>query len=166
MENIMMKPKLIKIVINISLKEALVDKKKLEIMAGQLALITGQKPVTTYARKAIAAFKLRQGDPLGLKVTLRGSRMHDFFKKMVTIVLSRVRDFKGVSLTGFDGRGNYTLGIGEILIFPEIDFTKIDKQSLMLDKSKGLEVTIVTTAGDNNQGKKLLEEMGMPFSHQ
>jgi len=156
MENPFAKPKLKKIVINIGLKEALTDKKILDSMAYQLAAITGQKPVVTSARKSIAAFKLKKDDKIGLKVTLRGKRMFDFFKKLVTIVLPRVRDFKGVSLSGFDGRGNYTLGIEEILVFPEADFAKIEK-------AKGLEITFVTTAKNNEEGKKLLEEMGMPF---
>lgn len=157
MDNPFAKPKITKVVINMGLKEALLDKKVLESVSTQLAQITGQKPITTFARKAIAAFKLRKGDPIGVKVTLRGKRMDDFLKKLTGIVLPRVRDFKGVSVSGFDGRGNYTLGIEEILIFPEVDFAKIDK-------SRGLEVTFVTTAKNNEEGKKLLEEMGMPFS--
>ncbi len=158
MENIFAKPKLKKIVISMGLKEALVDKKILETMSLELAQITGQKPVVTKARKAIAAFKLREGDPMGLMVTLRGKRMLDFWQKLTKIVLPRVRDFKGVSLKGFDGRGNYTLGIAEMIIFPEVDYTKIEKQ-------KGLEITVVTSAGNNEEGKKLLTEMGMPFAH-
>lgn len=156
MENPMAKPKLKKIVINIGLKEALADKKILELWALQLALISGQKPIVTRARKAIAAFKLRKGDPIGLKVTLRQKRMNDFFKKLVGIVLPRVRDFKGVSLGGFDGFGNYSLGIKEMIVFPEIDFGKIEKQ-------KGLEITIVTTAKNKEEAKELLESLGMPF---
>lgn len=157
MENILARPKLTKIVINVGVKEALTDKKVLEPISSQLAQITGQKPIVTYARKAISAFKLRKGDPIGLKVTLRGRRMNDFLTKLVSIVLPRVRDFKGVSLAGFDGRGNYTLGVKELLVFPEVDFAKIDKM-------KGLEVTLVTTAKNNEEGKKLLEELGMPFA--
>jgi len=156
-ENIFAKPKLEKIVINVGLKEALVDKKILENVANQLTQITGQKPIATKAKKAIAAFKLRKGDQIGLKVTLRRKRMTDFFQKLVMIVLPRVRDFKGASLSGFDGKGNYTLGIVDNLVFPEVDFAKIDKV-------RGLEITIVTTAKDNEEGKKLLEELGMPFS--
>lgn len=156
MENILAKPKLVKIVINMGLKEALTDKKVFEVMALPLAQISGQKPIMTYARKAIAAFKLRKGDILGLKVTLRGKRMNDFFQKLTRIVLPRVRDFKGVSLLGFDGRGNYTLGMAEIIVFPEVDFAKIDKQ-------RGFEITFVTTAKNNEEGRKLLEGRGMPF---
>lgn len=157
MENLMAKAKLEKIVINMGLKEALADKKILESQALQLTLISGQKPVVTKARMAIAAFKLRKGDPIGLKVTLRKKRMNDFFKKLVGIVLPRVRDFKGVTLKGFDGQGNYTLGMKELLPFAEIDFNKIEKQ-------KGLEITIVTTAKKDEEAKILLEEMGMPFA--
>lgn len=164
MVNLLAKPKISKIVINIGLKEALSEKKVLESIGEQLRQITGQKPVTTFARKAIAAFKLREGEAIGLKVTLRGKRMNDFLKKLVQIVLPRVRDFKGVSPSGFDGRGNYTLGVTEMLIFPEIDFAKIDKDSLSQYKAKGLEITIVTTAENNEEGRKLLEEAGMPFS--
>lgn len=156
-ENLLAKPKLRKIVINVGVKEALTDKKVLESMSSQLAQITGQKPITTYARKAIATFKLRKGDPIGLKVTLRGRRMNDFLTKLVSIVLPRVRDFKGVSPLGFDSRGNYTLGIKELLVFPEVDFAKIEKV-------RGLEATFVTTAKNDEEGRKLLEEMGMPFA--
>ncbi len=156
MENIMAKPKIKKIVVSMGLKEALIDKKILDSMSLQLSQITGQKPIVTRARKAIAAFKLREGDPLGLKVTLRGKRLNDFWQKLVSIVLPRVRDFRGVSLAGFDGRGNYTLGLPEIIIFPEVDFAKVEKQ-------KGLEITVVTTAGNDEAGKKLLTEQGFPF---
>lgn len=156
MDNPLAKPKLTKITINIGIKEALTDKKVLEGASYQLALITGQRPVVTRAAKPIATFKLRGGEPIGLKVTLRGKRMNEFLKKLVRVVLPRVRDFKGVSLGAFDGRGNYTLGIEEILGFPEVDFAKIER-------IKGLEVTFVTTAKNDEEGKKLLEEMGMPF---
>lgn len=145
-----------KIVINVGLKEALLDKKILEVVGGQLAQITGQKAVTTFAHRAIAGFKIRQGDPLGLKVTLRGKKMNDFYRKLVTIVLPRTRDFQGVSLKGFDKQGNYTLGIREIIVFPEIDLAKIDKQ-------RGLEITIVTGAKNPEKAKLLLTETGMPF---
>lgn len=157
MTNLMAKAKLTKIVINMGLKEAMADKKILDSWSLQLALISGQKPIVTRARIAIAAFKLRKGDSIGLKVTLRRKKMNDFFKKLVSIVLPRVRDFKGVSLKGFDGRGNYTLGIKELMVFGEIDYAKLEKQ-------KGLEITIVTTAKKDEEAKKLLEEMGMPFS--
>ena len=157
MSNLMAKPKLTKIVINMGLKEALADKKILDSWSLQLALISGQKPVVTKARIAIAAFKLRKGDSIGLKVTLRKKKMNDFFKKLVGIVLPRVRDFKGVTFQGFDGQGNYTLGIRELMVFGEIDYAKLEKQ-------KGLEITIVTTAKKDEDAKILLEEMGMPFT--
>lgn len=156
MEYFLAKPKLSKVVINTGVKEALTDKKVLESMSSQLAQITGQKPIITHARRAIATFQLRKGDPIGLKVTLRGKRMDDFLTKLISIVLPRVRDFKGVSPAGFDGRGNYTLGIKELLVFPEVDFAKIEKV-------RGLEITMVTTAKNDKEGKKLLEELGMPF---
>lgn len=155
--NIMAEPKLTKIVINCGLKEAVADKKVLEPMALQLAQITGQKPLVTRARKAIAAFKLRKGDTIGLKITLRKARMNDFFTKLVNVVLPRVRDFKGVSLAGFDGRGNYTLGVKELIVFPEVDFGKVDR-------SKGMEITIVSTAKDDKIAKQFLEGLGMPFA--
>lgn len=164
MENSLAKAKLKKIVINVGLKEALTDKKVLDSMALQLAQITGQKPVITSARRAIAEFKLREGDKIGLKITLRRSRMFDFLQKLVSIVLPRVRDFKGIPLSGFDGQGNYTLGLAEIMVFPEVDFAKIDKQSFSSNKARGLEITIVTTAKNNEKAEKLLREMGMPFS--
>ncbi len=154
--NPLAKPKLKKIILNMGLKEALADKKVLDSVSEQLKQITGQKPMTTYARKAIAAFKLRKGEPIGLKVTLRSKRMGDFLQKLVAIVLPRVRDFKGIPESGFDGKGNYTLGINEIIIFPEIDYAKIDK-------IRGLEVTLVTTAKDNKEARNLLEDLGMPF---
>lgn len=157
--NPLAKPKLKKIILNVGLKEAMVDKKALDSMSEQLKQITGQKPMTTYARKAIAAFKLRKGEPIGLKVTLRSKRMNDFLQKLVAIVLPRVRDFKGIPESGFDGKGNYTLGINEIIIFPEIDYAKIDK-------IRGLELTLVTTAKDNKEARSLLEEFGMPFGRQ
>lgn len=157
MANLMAKPKLEKIVINMGIKEAMADKKILDSWSSQLALISGQKPVATKARIAIAAFKLRKGDPIGLKVTLRRKKMEDFFKKLVGIVLPRVRDFKGVSQKGFDGRGNYSLGVRELMVFGETDYAKLEKQ-------KGLEITIVTTAKKDEEAKILLEELGMPFS--
>lgn len=138
------------------LKEALNDKKVLEQANSLLSHISGQKPKVTKAKKSIASFKLRAGDPIGLMVTLRGKRMHDFFKKLVSIVLPRVRDFHGISEEGFDGRGNYTIGFQEALVFPEIDPAKIERVL-------GLEVTIVTTAKNDEEGKRLFEEHGMPF---
>ena len=149
-------PKLQKIVINTGLGEALSNKKTIENMSKQLAIITGQKPSPTKARKSIATFKLRKGETIGLKVTLRGKRMYDFFERLVTIVLPRIRDFRGVSGKGFDDQGNYTLGLKEQIIFPEIDYDKIDK-------IRGLEITFVTKTKDKKKTKKLLEHLGMPF---
>ena len=154
--NIMAKPKLEKIVINVGIKEAIADKKVLEKAIEQLGIITGQKPIITKAKKAIATFKLREGDEIGLKVTLRGKKMQDFFIKLVAIVLPRVRDFRGVSLKSFDGKGNYSLGFKEQIVFPEIDYGKIDR-------IRGLEITICTTAKNDEDGKNLLQELGMPF---
>lgn len=155
--NPMAKPRLIKIVLNVGVKEALTDKKALETVSADLATITGQKPAVRLAKKSIAAFKLRQGQPVGMMVTLRGIRMRAFLQKLVTIVLPRVRDFHGVPLSGFDGKGNYTLGVKEQIVFPEIDYGKVDK-------IRGLEITIVTTAHNNDEGKALLTELGMPFA--
>lgn len=155
-KNKMATPKLKKIVINIGLKEALTDKKILEIVSRQLMEITGQKPQITKAKKSISAFKLRAGDKIGLMVTLRGLRMTDFFEKLVKIVLPRVRDFGGVSKKAFDGCGNYSLGLREQIDFPEVDPASIDK-------IRGLEITIVTTAKNDREGFALLEKLGMPF---
>lgn len=156
-KSVMAVPKLTKIVINCGMgTEALKDKKSLESMAAQLAVITGQKPAVTRAKRAIATFKLRAGDAIGLKVTLRGKRMYDFFTKLVTIALPRVRDFRGVSLKSFDGKGNYTLGISDQTIFPELEYK-------MIDKVRGFEIVFVTTAETDEHGKKLLELLGMPF---
>ena len=152
----MAQPKVIKIVLNIGLKEAVHDKGVLEKASEQLAAIAGQKPKVTRAKTSIANFKVRQGDPVGLTVTLRGKRMRDFVTKLVTIVLPRVRDFHGVPTTAFDKRGNYTLGLPEQIVFPEIDFAKIDKV-------RGLEITLVNNAGITEAAKKLLESLGMPF---
>lgn len=149
-------PRLLKIVINTSQKEALEDKKVSENFSEVMAAISGQKPAITRAKKAIAGFHLQRGDPIGLKVTLRGRRRDDFFQKLVTAVLPRIRDFRGVDPASFDGRGNYTLGIREQLVFPEVDYGKIDK-------IRGLEVTIVTSAKNDEEGKRLLELLGMPF---
>lgn len=149
-------PKLSKIVLNTGVKDATVDKKNLEEAAAALALISGQKPKVTKARKAIASFKLRKGDAIGIVVTLRGKRMHDFFERLVRVVLPRIRDFHGVSLDSFDNGGNYTLGFRENTVFPEIDLAKIDK-------ARGLEVTIVTTAKNKSDAKELLSRLGMPF---
>ncbi len=157
--NIMENPVISKIVVNTGVKDALSDKKSLEKCAFLLKWITGQKPKVTKAKKSIASFKLRQGEEIGLMVTLRGKRMRDFFKKLVAIVLPRLRDFHGVSEKSFDGKGNYTLGFSEYTVFPEIDPGKMD----LPGGAQGLEITIVTTAKDNESGHKLLKELGMPF---
>jgi len=156
-KNIMQVPRLDKIVLNIGLGEAIRDAKALEAAEKDLTAISGQHPVTTRARRSIAAFRLRTGMPIGLKVTLRGERMCDFFDKLVNAVLPRVREFQGVSPNSFDGRGNYTLGLKEQLAFPEIDYDSIDK-------IRGLEVSIITTAKTDDEGRHLLEALGMPFS--
>jgi len=155
--NLFATPKLKKIVVNIGIKDALSDKKNIENSVTILTQITGQKPKITKARKSIATFKLREGDQIGAAVTLRGKRMYDFYEKLVSIVLPRLRDFRGVSLKSFDGRGNYSLGFPEPIVFPEIDPSKIEK-------AQGLEVTIVTSAKDNKEAEALLRAMGMPFS--
>ena len=154
--NIMQVPKLEKIVISIGLGEATQEAKALESAEKSLAAISGQHPVTTRAKKSISAFKLRAGMPIGMMVTLRGKRMYDFFDKLVNVVLPRFRDFRGVSQDSFDGRGNYSLGIREQIVFPEIEYDKVDK-------IRGLEVTIVTTAKTDDEARHLLELMGMPF---
>ncbi len=154
--NVMQIPKLCKVVLNMGLGEAIQNVKILESAAQELAQISGQKPVITRARQSIAAFKLRKGMPIGCMVTLRGTRMYEFYDKLVNIALPRVRDFRGVSPKAFDGRGNYTLGIKEQIIFPEIDYDKIDR-------IKGMNITIVTTAQTDPEGKALLQLMGMPF---
>jgi len=155
-KNNMALPKLLKIVVNMGVKDALLDKKSVEKAAGVIAQITGQKPKITKAKKSISTFKLREGDEVGLVVTLRGKRMYDFFEKITTIVLPRLRDFHGVKTTSFDKHGNYTLGFVESAVFPEIDPAKVDK-------IQGLEVSIVTTAKDDKEGLALLKALGMPF---
>ena len=155
-KNAMQIPKLDKVVLNMGLGEAIQSIKVLDSAADELKIIAGQSPVITRAKKSIAAFKLREGMPIGCMVTLRRGRMYDFFYKLVNIALPRVRDFRGISGTAFDGRGNYALGIKEHIIFPEIDYDKIDK-------IKGLNVSIVTTAQTDEEGKELLRLMGMPF---
>jgi len=154
--NAMAVPKLSRIVINIGLKEAAHDKGVLQKATEQLTAIAGQKPKITRAKKSIANFKLREGDPVGLTVTLRGKRMYDFAQKLFTIVLSRVRDFSGVSTTAFDKKGNYTLGLSEQIVFPEIDYSKIDK-------IRGLEMTFVLSSADGKIARRMLTLMGMPF---
>ena len=156
-ENVMMVPRLVKVVLNIGLGEAIANAKALEAAQADLVAISGQHPVTTRSRRSIANFKLRKGMPIGLKVTLRGQRMYDFVDKLIAVTLPRVREFHGVPTVSFDGRGNYTLGFTEQTVFPEIDFSKIDK-------ARGLEVVIVTTARTPEEGRKLLELIGMPFS--
>jgi large subunit ribosomal protein L5 len=154
--NIMEVPKLEKVVINMGLGEAIQNAKILDSAQSELAAITGQKPVVTKAKKSIANFKLRAGMPIGCKVTLRRNRMYEFFDRLVNVALPRIRDFKGVSGKSFDGRGNYALGIREQIIFPEIDYDKIDK-------IKGMNIVISTTAKSDEEGKALLKMMGMPF---
>jgi large subunit ribosomal protein L5 len=156
LKNAMAVPRLNKIVVNMGMGEATQNSKVLDPAVNELGLITGQKPVVTKARKSIAAFKVRAGQSIGTMVTLRGDRMYEFLDRLVNIVLPRVRDFRGVSTKSFDGRGNYTLGLHDQLIFPEISYEKVDKQ-------KGMNVTIVTTAENDNQARSLLKHLGMPF---
>ncbi|MBI4089496.1 MAG: 50S ribosomal protein L5 [Candidatus Levybacteria bacterium] len=156
LKNLMSVPRLLKIVVNMGVKDALEDKKNLEKAALVIAQITGQKPKWTSAKKSISSFKLKEGDKIGLVVTLRGRKMYDFFERLISIVLPRFRDFHGVKKKSFDGKGNYTLGFIESTVFPEIDPGKIDK-------IQGFEVSIVTTASDNKKGFALLKAMGMPF---
>jgi large subunit ribosomal protein L5 len=156
LKNPMAVPKLHKIVINMGVGEATQNAKVLDPAANELAQITGQKPVITRAKKSIAAFKVRESMPIGAMVTLRGHRMYEFFDRLVNVALPRVRDFRGVSTKSFDGRGNYTLGLHDQLIFPEIDYAKVDKL-------KGMNVTIVTTAKTDDEARALLRHLGMPF---
>ena len=156
-KNIMQVPRLEKIVLNIGVGEAIQNAKALEAAKSDLVAIAGQHPVTTRSKKSIANFKLRTGMPIGLKVTLRGKRMHEFLDKLVNATLPRSHEFQGVSPNSFDGRGNYTLGFKEQIVFPEIDYDKIDKV-------RGLEVSIITTAKTDEEGRHLLELLGMPFS--
>ena len=155
-QNVMEVPKLAKVVLNIGLGEAIHNIKLLDSASADMKLISGQQPVVTRAKRSIAAFKLREGMPIGCMVTLRHIRMYDFYSKTVNIALPRVRDFKGVSAKAFDGHGNYTLGIKEHIIFPEIEYDKIDR-------IKGLNITVVTTAKNDREGKELLKLLGMPF---
>ncbi len=156
-KNVMQVPKLTKIVINIGLGEAIQNAKAIDAAVGDLQAITGQKPVVTKAKKSIAAFKLREGMPIGAMVTLRGQRQYEFLDRLVSVALPRIRDFRGVSPNSFDGRGNYTLGLREQLAFPEVDYDRIDKV-------RGLEVSIVTTAQNDEEGRSLLSKLGVPFS--
>jgi large subunit ribosomal protein L5 len=156
LKNAMAVPRLNKIVVNMGMGEATQNSKILDPAVNELGQITGQKPIVTKAKKSIAAFKVREGQAIGTMVTLRGDRMYEFFDRLVNIVLPRVRDFRGVSTKSFDGRGNYTLGLHDQLIFPEISYEKVDKM-------KGMNVTIVTTAANDNQARTLLKHLGMPF---
>ena len=154
--NVMQVPRLSKVVVNMGLGDAIENVKVIETAAAEISIITGQKPVVTKARKSIANFKLREGVPIGVMVTLRRERMYHFLDKLIAIALPRVRDFKGVSPRGFDGRGNYTLGIKEQIMFPEVNYDKIDK-------IRGMNITIVTTARTDEEGLELLRLMGIPF---
>ncbi|WP_422448628.1 50S ribosomal protein L5 [Thermoanaerobacterium sp. DL9XJH110] len=156
-KNIMEVPKLEKVVINMGLSDARENPKAIESASRDISTITGQKPIITKAKKSIAAFKLRKGMPIGAKVTLRGEKMYDFLDKLFNVALPRVRDFKGVSPDSFDGRGNYTLGVREQLIFPEIEYDKIDR-------IRGMDITIVTTAKTDEEARELLKNLGMPFA--
>jgi large subunit ribosomal protein L5 len=154
--NVMAVPKIQKVVVNMGLGEATSNVKIIDTGADELGRITGQKPVTRRSKKSIAQFKVRKGQPVGTMVTLRGARMWEFLDRLMNIALPRVRDFKGVSPTGFDGRGNYTLGLRDQLLFPEIDYMKVDK-------ARGMNVSVVTTAKTDEEARKLLQFMGMPF---
>lgn len=154
--SVMQAPKISKIVVNIGAGDAVQNPKVLDDAVNELGQITGQKPLVTRAKKSIASFKLREGMPIGCKVTLRGDRMYEFFDKLVTIALPRVRDFRGVNPKGFDGRGNYTLGVKEQLIFPEINYDKVSK-------IRGMDIVIVTTANTDQEAYELLKQFGMPF---
>lgn len=154
--NIHQVPKLVKVTVNRGLGEASQNAKALESSVSEVAIITGQKPVVTRAKKAIAGFKIRQGMPVGVMVTLRGERMYSFLNRLINLSLPRIRDFRGVSPKSFDGRGNYTLGIREQLIFPEVDYDSIDQ-------IRGMDISIITTANTDEEGRALLKEMGMPF---
>lgn len=156
-KNVMQIPKVTKVVINMAVGEAVTNSKALDAAVNDMTIISAQKPIITKAKKSIAAFKIREGMNLGCKVTLRGERMYDFLDKLMNLALPRVRDFQGVSATGFDGRGNYTLGLKDQLIFPEIEYDKIDK-------SRGMDITIVTTATTDEEGRDMLRMMGMPFA--
>ena len=157
--NIHQVPKLMKVTINRGLGEAAQNAKSLEASLNEIATITGQKPVVTRAKKAIAGFKIRQGMPVGLMVTLRGERMYSFLDRLVNLALPRIRDFRGISPKSFDGRGNYTLGVREQLIFPEVEYDSVDQ-------IRGMDISIITTANTDEEGRALLKEIGMPFRDQ
>ena len=156
LKNPMQVPGIQKVVINIGMGEALTNAKAIEAASGDLSIIAGQKPVVTRAKKSVANFRLREGQPIGVKVTLRGDRMWSFLDRLINVALPRQRDFRGISADAFDGRGNYTLGLSEQLAFPEIDYDKIDRL-------RGMEITIVTTAKSDEEGRRLLTMLGMPF---
>jgi large subunit ribosomal protein L5 len=155
--NPMQVPRVSKVIVNIGLGEALTNAKAIDAATGDLALITGQRPIVTKAKRSIAQFRLRTGNPIGAKVTLRGERMWDFLDRLISLALPRIRDFRGIPSRSFDGRGNYSLGFREQLAFPEIDYDKVDRL-------RGLEVSIVTTAKTDEESKRLLELLGMPFA--
>ena len=156
LKNPMQVPRITKITVNMGVGEAVADRKVVDAAAADMAKITGQKPLITKAKKAIASFKLREGLPIGCKVTLRGERMYEFLDRLITVAIPRIRDFRGVSARAFDGRGNYTLGLRDQLLFPEIDYMKVDK-------ARGMNVSVVTTAKTDQEARKLLQFMGMPF---
>jgi large subunit ribosomal protein L5 len=149
-------PKITKITVNMGVGEAVADRKVIDAAVGDMTKITGQKPIICKARKAIATFKVREGLPIGCKVTLRGDRMYEFLDRLITVAMPRIRDFRGVSARGFDGRGNYSMGVREQIIFPEIQYDQIDQ-------IRGMDITITTTARDNKQGRALLEAFSFPF---
>jgi len=157
-ENVMQIPRLEKIVVNVGLGEALQNAKALDAAVKDISTIAGQRPVITRARKSIATFKLRAGNPIGVKVTLRGDRMYAFLDRLVNVALPRMRDFRGVPRDAFDGRGNYTLGLREQIVFPEISYDQVDRV-------RGMEITIVTSARSDEEARRLLEHLGMPFQH-
>jgi len=156
LDNVMAVPKLTKITLNMGLGDSARDKKVIDSAVEELGLIAGQRPVVTYARKSIAGFKLREGMPLGVKVTLRGERMYEFLDRLIHVAIPRIRDFRGLSPKSFDGRGNYSMGVREQIIFPEIDFDKVDQV-------RGMDITITTTATDNEQARALLSGFGFPI---
>lgn len=156
--SVMQVPRIEKITLNMGLGEAIADKKILEHAKGDLAAIAGQKPLITVARKSVAGFKIREGYPIGAKVTLRGDRMWEFFERLVSIAIPRIRDFRGLNEKSFDGRGNYSMGVKEQIIFPEIDYDKVDK-------IRGMDITITTSANTNEEGHKLLSLFGVPFKN-
>ena len=154
--NVMQVPKIAKITVNMGVGEAVADKKAMDSAVGDLTALTGQKPIVTKSRKAIAAFKLRQGVPVGARVTLRGARMYEFLDRLINVAMPRIRDFRGVSARSFDGRGNYTFGVKEQIIFPEIAYDQVDA-------IRGMDITITTTASDDREGRALLESFNFPF---